>query len=47
MIKIGAINEVKRFLKLKVRKDKSVNKAIGINEIREYLEKKKRYRRCY
>ncbi len=30
MIKIGAINEVKRFLKLKVRKDKSVNKAIGI-----------------
>ena len=41
MIKIGAINEVKRFLKLKVRKDKSVNKAIGINEIREYLKKRK------
>ncbi len=41
MIKIGAIIEVKRFLKLKVRKDKSVNKAIGINEIREYLEKRK------
>ncbi len=41
MINIGAINEVKRFLKLKVRKDKSVNKAIGINEIREYLEKRK------
>jgi tRNA dimethylallyltransferase len=41
MIKIGAINEVKRFLNLKVRKDKSVNKAIGINEIREYLEKRK------
>jgi tRNA dimethylallyltransferase len=41
MIKIGAINEVKRFLKLKVRKDKSANKAIGINEIREYLEKRK------
>jgi len=41
MVKIGAINEVKRFLKLKVRKDKSVNKAIGINEIREYLEKRK------
>ena len=40
MIKIGAINEVKRFLKLKVRKDKSVNKAIGINEIKEYLEKR-------
>ncbi|MDB9815117.1 tRNA (adenosine(37)-N6)-dimethylallyltransferase MiaA [Candidatus Pelagibacter sp.] len=40
MIKIGAINEVKRFIKLKVRKDKSVNKAIGIYEIKEYLEKR-------
>ena len=41
MIKIGAINEVKRFLKLKVKKDKSVNKAIGIHEIKDYLEKRK------
>jgi tRNA dimethylallyltransferase len=41
MIKIGAINEVKRFLKLKIRKDKSVNKAIGIHEINEYLQKRK------
>ena len=41
MIKIGAIKEVKRFNKLKVKKDKSVNKAIGINEIREYLHDKK------
>jgi len=41
MIKSGAINEVKKFLKLKVRKDKSVNKAIGIHEIKEYLEKRK------
>ena len=41
MIENGAINEVKRFLKLKVRKDKSVNKAIGIHEIKEYLEKRK------
>ena len=40
MIKIGAINEIKRFVKLKVRKDKSVNKAIGIHEIKEYLEKR-------
>ncbi|MDB3959363.1 tRNA (adenosine(37)-N6)-dimethylallyltransferase MiaA [Candidatus Pelagibacter sp.] len=40
MIEIGAINEVKRFIKLKVRKDKSVNKAIGIYEIKEYLEKR-------
>ena len=30
MIEMGAVNEVKRFIKLKVRKDKSVNKAIGI-----------------
>ena len=42
MIKNGAINEVKRFIKLKVRKDKSVNKAIGINEIKEYLNYKKK-----
>ena len=41
MIKIGAIKEVKRFIRLKVKKDKSVNKAIGINEIREYLHDKK------
>ena len=41
MIKLGAIQEVKKFVKLKVRKDKSVNKAIGINEIKEYLEKRK------
>ena len=41
MIKRGAINEVKKFIKLKVIKNKSVNKAIGINEIREFLDKKK------
>jgi len=41
MIEMGAVNEVKRFFKLKVRKDKSVNKAIGIHEIKEYLEKRK------
>jgi tRNA dimethylallyltransferase len=41
MIEMGAVNEVKRFIKLKVRKDKSVNKAIGVHEIKEYLEKRK------
>ena len=41
MIKNGAINEVKNFIKLKIRRDKSVNKAIGINEIKEYLKKQK------
>ena len=41
MIKNGAIKEVKNFLKLKVRKDKSINKAIGIKEIKDYLDKEK------
>jgi len=41
MIKNGAINEVKKFIKLKVKKDRSVNKAIGINEIRQYLNNEK------
>ena len=41
MIENGAIKEVKNFIKLKIRKDKSANKAIGVNEIREYLKKQK------
>ena len=41
MIKKGAIKEVKDFLKLKIKKDMSVLKAIGISEIKEYLSKKK------
>ena len=41
MIKIGAVREVKNFLKLKIKKDRSVSKAIGINEIKEYLSQKK------
>ena len=41
MIKIGVIKEVKKFLKLRIRKDKSVLKAIGISEIKEYLSQKK------
>jgi tRNA dimethylallyltransferase len=40
-MKLGAINEVRRFIKLKVKKDKSVNKAIGVNEIKEYLNNEK------
>ena len=35
------LKEVKDFIKLRVRKDKSANKAIGVNEIREYLKKQK------
>ncbi len=41
MIENGAIKEVKDFIKLRVRKDKSANKAIGVNEITEYLKKQK------
>ena len=40
MIKDGAINEVEKFLKLKVKKDKTATKAIGINEISDYLDQK-------
>ena len=32
--------EVKRFIKIKVRKDKTAHKAIGINEIAQYIQKK-------
>ena len=39
ILETGAILEVKRFLKLKIPKDKSISKAIGIAEIREYLKK--------
>ena len=40
MIKDGAIREVKRFIKLKVPRDKTASKAIGIQEIRDYIDKK-------
>ena len=37
MLNSGAIQEVKKFIKLKIKKDKSVNKVIGINEFKDYL----------
>ena len=40
MIKKGVILEVKKFNKIKVRKDKTATKAIGINEVNEFLQKK-------
>ena len=40
MIESGAILEVKKFIKLRVSKEKSLSKAIGISEIKEYLQKK-------
>ena len=39
MLEKGAISEVKNFLKLKISKNKSISKAIGIYEIKEYLNK--------
>tara|TARA_Y100000591_G_scaffold321850_1_gene337413 strand:- start:510 stop:1394 length:885 start_codon:yes stop_codon:yes gene_type:complete len=39
MFKNGAVREVKRFLKLNVKKDKSSNNIIGIREISNYLKK--------
>ena len=41
MIKDGAVDEVKRFIKQNVRKSNSVNKAIGIAEIKKYLKNEK------
>jgi tRNA dimethylallyltransferase len=40
MIELGAINEVKKFIKSKIKKDLSVNKVIGIDELTQYLDKK-------
>jgi tRNA dimethylallyltransferase len=40
MIENGAIEEVKKFIKLKVKKDLSVNRVIGIDELTQYLDKK-------
>jgi tRNA dimethylallyltransferase len=37
MINKGAVNEVKKFLKLKIIKNQSVNKVIGIAELTQYL----------
>ena len=40
MIEEGAANEVKKFLNLKIKKDQSVNRVIGIDELTQYLNKK-------
>jgi len=40
MIEEGAIKEVKKFIKLKIKKDLSVNKVIGIDELTQYLDEK-------
>ena len=40
MIKEGVIKEVKNFIKLKIKKDLSANKVIGIDELTQHLNKK-------
>ena len=40
MIKKGAILEVQKFLNLKIRREKTANKAIGVAEVEQYLQKK-------
>ena len=40
MIEEGAIKEVKKFSKLKIKKDLSVNRVIGIDELTQCLEGK-------
>ena len=38
MIEAGAIKEVKKLRNLKIKKDNSSNKVIGINEISKFLD---------
>ena len=40
MIKLGAVNEVKKLNTLKISQQLSVNKVIGVQELTKYLEKK-------
>ena len=40
MIEVGAVKEVKKFLKLKIKKNQSVSKVIGIDELTQYLKNK-------
>ncbi len=40
MIEEGAIKEVKKFVQSKIKKDLSVNRVIGIDELTQYLNKK-------
>ena len=40
MMNKGAVKEVKNFIKLQIKKDLSVNKVIGIDELTQHLDKK-------
>ena len=38
MLEVGAIREIKKFNKNKINRDSSVNKVIGVIELKEYLK---------
>ena len=38
MFEEGAVNEVKKFMKLKIKKNQSVKKIIGIDELTQHLK---------
>ncbi|CAN1593853.1 MiaA tRNA delta(2)-isopentenylpyrophosphate transferase [Candidatus Pelagibacterales bacterium] len=40
MFELGAVDEVKKFLKLKINKSLPANKILGIEEIKKYFDKK-------
>mgnify|MGYP000885780338 CR=1 FL=1 len=40
MLSMGAVSEVKKFLKLRISKNKSISKAIGVAEIKDFIKKK-------
>ena len=40
MLNMGVVLEVKKFLTLKISKNKSISKAIGVAEIRDFIKKK-------
>ena len=40
MLNMGAVLEVKKFLKLRISKNKSISKAIGIAEIKDFIKKR-------
>ena len=40
MLNMGAVLEVKRFLKYKISKNRSISKAIGVSEIKDFIKKK-------
>ena len=40
MLYMGVVLEVKKFLRLRISKNKSISKAIGVSEIKDFIQKK-------